>query len=111
MSYIKDCLEIACMIGFLIFLYRKTYKPYIREVRKEEAPPRKKKRLKYLRRLRVPYRGKTQIIQYDKTHGYIESAWNEIEKPKKLKTATNKPRAHKKRKQGTKVTLSLFLSL
>lgn len=83
MSYFKDCLEIVTMICFLAYMYRKTFKPYIKEVKQVEKPKKKKKRLKYLRRFRVPYKGKTEIIQYDKKSAYIESVWNEIQKPKK----------------------------
>ncbi len=83
MSYIKDCLEIVTMICFLIYMYRKAYKPYIKEVKQADESPKKKKRLKYLHRIRIPYRGKTEIIKYDKKSAYIESAWNEIQKPRK----------------------------
>ena len=82
MSYFKDCLEIVTMICFLFFMYRKTYKPYIKEV-KEDKPPKEKKRLKYFRRFHIPYRGKAKILEYDKQWGYIDSAWNEVQKPKK----------------------------
>lgn len=83
MSYFKDCLEIVTMICFIFYMYKKTFKPYIKEVKKKEKPQKKRKRIKYLHRFHVPYKGKAKIIQYDKKTAYIESAWNEVQKPKK----------------------------
>jgi hypothetical protein len=84
MAQAKDCLEIITMICFLYYIYRKTFKPYIKEVKQEkEQKPKKRKRLKYLRRIHLPYKGQAKIYKYDKQYGYINSAWDEVEKPKK----------------------------
>lgn len=83
MQIIKDCLEIITMCCFIYFLYTKTKRPKLKTVEEEVKKPKKKKRYKYLRRFRIPYVGKTEILQFDQKHGYIESAWNEIQKPKK----------------------------
>ena len=80
----KDIFEIIAIICFLIALYQKNRKPRLKVV-ETKTPKPKKKRKKYFRRIRIPYpyRGKTEILQYDQKHQYIESAWNEIQKPKK----------------------------
>lgn len=85
MSQLKDCLEIITMAGFLIFMLKKLTIPNIKEVKPQEEKPKKKKRLKYFRRFHIPYRGETKMYTYDKKHGYIESAWEEVQKPKKKK--------------------------
>lgn len=82
--------EAIILILCCIFLYdRFGRRPRIKEVKSEKIPTtheikrqRKKARRirKIKRRFRIPYRGKTQIITYDKKAPYIESAWNEVEK-------------------------------
>lgn len=91
MDNILKILEIITMAAFLIMLYRRFYdKPKIKAV-KVRVPTAKqirraKKRARRLRRVkrkfRIPYIGRTKIIEYDKKLPYIESIWNEIE-PKK----------------------------
>lgn len=76
----KNLLEIITMIGFLIFMVQKFKKPSIKEVKPKYVKPRKKKRLKYFRRFRIPFRGKAKIYEYDKKHAYIESIWEEVNK-------------------------------
>lgn len=81
----KNCLEIIAVIAFLIFLFKQFSKPQIREVKSPKVKtqyvkPKKRKRLKYFRRFRIPYRGKTKMYTYDKKHGYIESIWEELNK-------------------------------
>lgn len=78
----KDIFEIIAIICFLIALYQKNRKPRLKVV-ETKMPKPKKKRKKYFRRIHIPYRGKTEILQYDQKHQYIESAWNEVQKPKK----------------------------
>ena len=82
MSQFNEILEIVTIIGFWIYLYKKSRKPKL-EIVETEKPVKKKKKPKYLRRFKLPYRGKTNIYNFDKKTGYIESAWNEVEKPKK----------------------------
>ena len=71
------------MCCFIYFLYTKTRRPKLKAVEKEVQKPKKKRHYKYLKRFKIPYVGKTEIIQFDQKHGYIESVWNEIQKPKK----------------------------
>lgn len=77
----------AILIAFCIFLYIqfcykqkiKTVKiPKTKQIYKQKKRKRKIKKIKRL--FRLPYRGKTKIIQYDKKQAYIESAWNELNK-------------------------------
>lgn len=84
MLELEGYLEILLTICFLFMLYSRTHRPRLKEVKPPKPEKQgRKKRLKYLRRLRIPYRGKAQIIKFDKTSAYIESAWNEIQKPRK----------------------------
>lgn len=82
----KAVLIILC----IIFLYQKfCCKPKIKIIKiptsKEIKLQRKRKRRmrRIKRRFKIPYIGKTQIIKYDKTKPYIESAWDEVQKAKK----------------------------
>lgn len=77
----------AILIAFCIFLYIQfCYKPKIKivkipktkQIRKQKKKARRIKKFKRL--FRLPYHGKTDIIQYDKKQAYIESAWNELNK-------------------------------
>lgn len=82
--------EIIVLVLCCVFLYdRFGRRPRIREVKPERIPTtkeirrqrKKERRLRKIRRrFRIPCRGKTRIIRYDKTAPYIESAWNEVEK-------------------------------
>lgn len=83
MQQFKDCLEIITMACFLIYMYKKMKAPSIKEIKPKPQKQKKKKHLKYFRRFHIPYRGKTKIYTYNQKHGYINSAWEEIEKPKK----------------------------
>lgn len=85
-----DIFEIIALIACCIFMYTRFGRsPQIKVLKEEKIPQpeeikrqRKKARRirKIKRRFRIPYRGKTQIITYDKKTPYIESAWNEVEK-------------------------------
>lgn len=86
----KNLFYAVLLICFCIYVYRKfCYKPRIKTVKIPTAKQvrRKKKRKRFknkiMRIFRIPYKGKTEIIQYDKKAPYIESAWNEINKKKK----------------------------
>lgn len=75
----------AIMIAFCIFLYIQfCYKPKIKTVKipKTKQIRKQKKRARRLRNLkrlfRIPYRGKTEIVQYDKKKAYIDSIWDEL---------------------------------
>lgn len=81
----KDIFEIIAVICFLFVLYQKNRKPKFKIVKPKIQKP-KRKRKKYFRRLHIPYRGKTEILQYDPKHQYIESAWNEVQKPRKKRS-------------------------
>ncbi len=85
MQQFKNCLEIITMACFLIFMFKQLAIPSLKEVKPKEEKPKKKRRLKYFRRLRIPYRGKTTMYKYDQKYGYINSAWEEVEKPKRSK--------------------------
>lgn len=85
----KAILIILCCL----YIYRKfCYKPKLKVVKTPKIPKpeeirrqRKKERRmrKIKRKFKIPYVGNTEIINYDKTTPYIESAWNEVQKPKK----------------------------
>lgn len=86
----ENIIYIAALIVFCIFLYlRFGRKPKIKTVKVPDKKSilkqkRKNRRLKKLKRIfRTPYKGKTEIIKYDKKHGYIDSAWEEVQKSKK----------------------------
>mgnify|MGYP001071021107 CR=1 FL=1 len=85
MQQLKDCLEIITMAWFLIFMFKQLVIPSFKEVKSKEEKPKKKRILKYFRRFHIPYRGKTIMYKYDKKYGYINSAWEEVEKPKRSK--------------------------
>lgn len=83
MQIIKDCLEIITICCLIYYLYTKIRRPKLKTVEEKVKKPKKKRHYKYLRRIRIPYVGKTKILQFDLKHGYIESVWNEIQKPRK----------------------------
>lgn len=84
---IDNIFEITVILIFLVILYRGfCRKPKIKVIKAPTAKQirRKKKRARRLRkisrRFRVPYVGKTEIIEYDKTNPYIDSIWEEMRK-------------------------------
>ena len=90
MEELYNILEALALIACCIFLYRQFgRRPRVKAVKEEKIPTtqeirrqRKKERKirKIKRRFKIPYRGKTEVIEYSKTAPYIESAWNEVEK-------------------------------
>lgn len=52
--------------------------PTTKEIRRQRKKDRRLRKIK--RKFRLPYRGKTEIVEYSKTRPYIESAWKELEK-------------------------------
>lgn len=85
-----DIIKIIIIISFCIILYiKKIRQPKIKVVKvpkpEDIKQQRKKERTirKMKRQFKIPYRGKTQITEFDKTKPYIESAWNEVEHRKK----------------------------
>ena len=74
-------------------LYRKfCYKPKVKIVKAPKIPrsevirwqKKKERRIRKIKRkFKIPYKGSAEIIKYDKKLPYIESAWNEVQKPKK----------------------------
>lgn len=82
---IKIAVVAVLLIGFYLSLYKRVRTPKLKEVRTkqpkvEQLKKKKKHRAKYFRRLRIPYRGKTKMYQYDKKAPYINAAWEEVEK-------------------------------
>lgn len=84
MEHIFEC---VILLFFCICLYRvfcckskvKVVKaPTTKEIRRQRKRDRRMRKIK--RKIKLPYRGKTEIIKYSKTKPYIESAWKEIEK-------------------------------
>lgn len=85
-----DTARIILIVLCCVFLYKKfCYKPKMKVVRipkpEDIKQQRKKERKirKIKRRFRIPYQGNAQVTEFDKTKPYIESAWNEVQKPKK----------------------------
>lgn len=84
MEHIFEC---VILIFFCICLYRVFCKrpkikvvkaPTTKEIRRQRKKDRRMRKIK--RKFKLPYHGKTEIIEYSKTKPYIESAWKEIEK-------------------------------
>ena len=84
---IDNIFEITVILIFLIILYRgfcrkpkiKVIKaPTARQIRREKKRARRLRKIS--RRFKLPYVGKTEIIEYDKTTPYIESIWEEMRK-------------------------------
>lgn len=82
----ENIFDIAIIILFCIFLYKLFYKkpkiktikaPTTKEIRKKKRHNRKIKRFK--RVFHLPYRGKNELIEFDKKKPYIDSMWDEIE--------------------------------
>lgn len=87
--FIDHIFEIAIVIIFLVVLYRGfCWKPKIKIVKAPTTKQirRQKKRARRLRkisrRFKVPYIGKTEIIEYDKTSPCIDSMWEEVQHKK-----------------------------
>ena len=87
--FIDHIFEITVILIFLIILYRgfcrkpkiKVVKaPTVKQIRKEKKRARRIRKIS--RRFKVPYVGKTEIIQYDKTSPCIDSMWEEIQRKK-----------------------------
>lgn len=85
--FIDHIFEIAVVIIFLVLLYRgfcrkpkiKIVKaPTTKQIQRQKKHARRLRRIS--RRFKVPYIGKTEIIEYDKTNPYIESIWEEMRK-------------------------------
>ena len=81
-----DIFEAALLIAFLIVIYLKFCRrpkvkviktPTVKEIRRQKKRGRRFRRLK--RFFKLPYRGSTQVLEFDPKKPYIESAWNEIE--------------------------------
>lgn len=85
MDFINIALLVLCCIFLYIKFCRKPKVKIIRAPRPEEIKRQRKKerQLRKIKRwFRIPYHGKTQITEFDKTKPYIDSAWNEIESHK-----------------------------
>lgn len=90
MEDLYDLLEIITLAAACMFLYGQFgRRPRIRAVKPEKIPTtqeirkqrrKERRRRKLKRRFRIPYRGNAEVIGYNKTAPYIESAWNEVEK-------------------------------
>ncbi len=52
--------------------------PTTKEIRRKRKKDRRKRKIKRI--FKLPYRGRTEIVEYSKTRPYIESAWKELEK-------------------------------
>lgn len=83
----ENILYVTVLIVFCIFLYLQFgRKPKIKTVKVPDKKSilkqkRKNRRIKKLKRFfRTPYKGKTEVIKYDKQHEYIESIWEELKK-------------------------------
>ena len=79
--------ESIILIVFCICLYRvfcrtpkvKVVKaPTTKEIRRQRKKDRRMRKIK--RKFKLPYRGRTEIVEYSKTRPYIETAWKELEK-------------------------------
>ena len=79
--------ESIILIVFCICLYRvfcRTPKvklvkaPTTKEIRRQRKKDRRMRKIK--RKFKLPYRGRTEIVEYSKTRPYIESVWKELEK-------------------------------
>ncbi len=92
MDKILNVLEILAVMIFLIMLYQRFYKrpeiravkvkmPTAKQVRRAKKRARRIRKIK--RRFRIPYIGRTKIIEYDPKLPCIESMWNEVEPSRK----------------------------
>ncbi len=79
--------ESIILIVFCICLYRvfcrtpkvKVVKaPTTKEIRRQRKKDRRMRKIK--RKFKLPYRGRTEIVEYSKNRPYIESVWKELEK-------------------------------
>lgn len=84
---IDNIFEITVILIFLAILYYgfcrrpkiKVIKaPTVKQIRREKKRARRIRKIS--RRFKIPYVGKTEIIEYDKTNPYIESIWEEMRK-------------------------------
>jgi hypothetical protein len=90
---LEDNLKIITIIvflGVLYYMYCRTYIKLLKPKKQKMPKPKKKKHpFKYLRRIHLPYKGQAKIYKFDKQYGYINSAWDEIQKPRKSKQQNN----------------------
>lgn len=87
--FIDNIFEIAAILIFLIILYcgfcrRPKIKvikaPTVKQIRREKKHARQIRKIS--RHFKVPYIGKTEIIEYNKTSPCIDSMWEEIQRKK-----------------------------
>lgn len=87
--FIDNIFEITVILIFLVILYcgfcrRPKIKlikaPTAKQIRREKKRARRLRKIS--RRFKLPYVGKTEIIQYDKTSPCIDSMWEEIQHKK-----------------------------
>lgn len=87
-----DLIKVFFIISLCIYIYKKfIWKPKIKivqvptpeDIKRQNKKDRRIRKIK--RHFKIPYWGKTQISEFDKTKPYIESAWNEIEHSRKSK--------------------------
>lgn len=75
-------LLLFCIYIYLTFCKKpkiKTVKaPTTKEIKRKKKHDRKIKKIKRI--FKLPYKGKTEIIEFDKKRPYVNSAWDEIEK-------------------------------
>lgn len=85
--------EAILIILSCIFIYKKfVWKPKVKIVNEPVIPDpgkikkqrkRERKLRKIKRHFRLPYHGNAEIVEFDMQKPYIDSAWNEVQKPKK----------------------------
>ena len=83
----ENIFEIITLLSFCIFLYIKFCKkpkiktvkvPTTKEIRRKKKRSRKIKKIKRI--FKLPYRGKTEMVEYDPYREYIENVWDELNK-------------------------------
>lgn len=84
--------KIVLIVLLCLYIYKRyIWKPKMKivkiptpeDLKRQNKKDRRMRKIK--RHFKIPYRGKTQISEFDKTKPYIESAWNEIEHSRKSK--------------------------
>lgn len=83
----ENIISATLIIPFLLFIYWEfigRYKiksvkvPTTKEIRRARKRKRKIKKIK--RFFKLPYHGKSEIIEFDKKTPYIDSIWEELKK-------------------------------
>lgn len=83
----ENIFAIITLSSFCVYLYItfckkpkiKTVKaPTAKQIRRKKKRGRKIKKIKRI--FKLPYRGKTEIIEYDPYREYVESIWDELNK-------------------------------